>query len=97
MTLGDGVLVADTGATLTGTTEVADGELRVLQPVTVAALKQTGGLITAGTLTVTGAFDLDRRRPGRPGRDGARRGRDGPDQRQRRASTRTVSCATPAR
>ncbi|MDA0182237.1 hypothetical protein OJ997_18165 [Solirubrobacter phytolaccae] len=55
ITLGEGVLVVDTGATLTGTTEVADGELRVLRPVTVASLKQTGGLITGtGALTVTG-------------------------------------------
>ena len=68
VTVGDGVLVVDTGATLTGTTEVADGELRVLRPVTVAALKQTGGMITgAGTLTVTGAFawsDGDQEGPG---------------------------------
>ena len=68
VTVGNGVLVVDTGATLTGTTEVADGELRVLRPVTVAALKQTGGMITgAGTLTVTGAFtwsDGDQEGPG---------------------------------
>ena len=46
VTLGDGVLVTGTGAAFTGTTEVAGGELRVRRPVTVAALKQTGGLIT---------------------------------------------------
>ncbi len=70
ITLGDGVLVVDAGATLTGTTEVADGELRVLRPVTVATLKQTGGTITgAGTLTVTGRS---------PGPTATRRGRARP-------------------
>ena len=68
VTVGNGVLVVDTGATLTGTTEVAEGELRVLRPVTVAALKQSGGLIAGpGTLTVTGAFtwsDGDQEGPG---------------------------------
>lgn len=68
ITLSDGVLVVDAGATLTGTTEVADGELRVLRPVTVATLKQTGGKVTGtGALTVTGSFawsDGDQTGPG---------------------------------
>ena len=54
--LGDGVLASGAGAAFLGTTEIADGELRLQTPATMTALKQTGGLIT-GTLTVTGRFD----------------------------------------
>ena len=102
--MGDGVLVVDTGATLTGTTEVADGELRVLRPVTVAALKQTGGMITgAGTLTVTGAFtwsDGDQEGPGatcspraRPASSATTRACD-EDRELRNAGTLTIDDAT---
>ena len=84
------------GAAFLGTTEVAGGELRVGSPVSVAGLKQTGGLIT-GTLTVTGQFNWTDGDQAGPGATVLAAGATGPDQRQRRASTRTASCATPAR
>ncbi|MBE2319415.1 hypothetical protein DVA67_025800 [Solirubrobacter sp. CPCC 204708] len=66
--LGDGVLVVDAGTALTGVTEVAGGELRVLAPVTLAGLRQTGGTIAGGgALTVTGTLtwsDGDQEGPG---------------------------------
>ena len=98
VTLGDGVLVDRRAARrCPARPRSPAASCACCGPVTVAALKQTGGLISAGTLTVTGQFAWTDGDQAGPGRDRARRGRHRRRSATTSGSTRTASCATPAR